>query len=56
MLWGVGVTLLGYFFGQIDIVADNFEIAILAIIAISVLPIVVEVIRSPPALARRRVG
>ena len=45
-LWGVGVTLLGYFFGQIDIVAENYEIAILAIIAISVVPILVEVIRS----------
>ena len=32
-LWGVGVTLLGYFFGQIEVVEDNFEIAILAIIA-----------------------
>jgi membrane-associated protein len=45
-LWGVGVTLLGYYFGQFDVVADHYELAILAIIAISVIPIVVEVIRS----------
>jgi membrane-associated protein len=45
-LWGMGITLLGYYFGQIDVVADNYEIAILAIIAISVVPIAIELIRS----------
>ena len=54
--WGVGVTLLGYFLGQFDIVADHNEIAmILAIIAISVMPIVVEVIR-PAGEPGRAVG
>lgn len=45
-LWGVGVTALGYFLGTRQIVQDNFEIAILAVVAVSVLPIVVEVVRS----------
>jgi len=44
-LWGVGVTLLGYFFGQIDVVKENIEIAILGVVGISLLPIVIEVIR-----------
>jgi membrane-associated protein len=41
-LWAVGVTLLGYFLGQIDVVEKNLEIAILAIVAISVLPMALE--------------
>lgn len=45
-LWGVGVTALGYFLGTRQIVQDNFEVAILAVVAVSILPIVVEVIRS----------
>ncbi len=45
LLWGVGVTLLGYFFGQIDVIEHNFEYAILAVIVISTLPIVIEVVR-----------
>ncbi|MBM3663197.1 MAG: DedA family protein [Actinobacteria bacterium] len=51
MLWGVGVTLLGYFLGGIDVVKNNFEIAILMVVAVSALPIAVEVVRS-----RRRSG
>ncbi len=46
VLWGAGVTLLGYFLGQIQFVADNIEPIILLIIALSVLPIVVEVLRA----------
>ncbi len=46
VLWGAGVTLLGYFLGQIQFVADNIEPIILGIIALSVLPIVVEVLRA----------
>ena len=46
ILWGAGVTLLGYFLGQIQFVADNIEPIILLIIGLSVLPIVVEVLRA----------
>ena len=45
LLWGVGVTLLGYFFGQIDVIEHNFEYAILTVIVVSTLPIVIEVLR-----------
>jgi len=41
-LWAVGVTLLGYFLGEIDIVKNNIEIAIVLIVAISALPISIE--------------
>jgi membrane-associated protein len=46
VLW-VGLFVLGgYFFGNIPTVRENFTLVILAIIAISVLPIVVEAVRA----------
>ena len=45
LLWAVGVTSLGYFLGEIDWVEQNLEIAILGVVALSVLPMVIEVIR-----------
>jgi membrane-associated protein len=49
VLW-VGLFVLGgYFFGTISVVRENFTLVILAIIAISVLPIAIEALR-----ARRR--
>jgi membrane-associated protein len=46
VLW-VGLFVLGgYFFGNITVVRENFTLVILAIIAISVLPIVVEALRA----------
>jgi membrane-associated protein len=45
-LWAVGITLLGYFLGQVDFIEKNLEIAILAVVAISVLPIVVELLKA----------
>ncbi len=44
-LWGIGVTTLGYFLGEIEFVKNNIEIAILAVVAISLLPVVIEVLR-----------
>ncbi|MBK8195060.1 MAG: DedA family protein [Lewinellaceae bacterium] len=46
MLWVTGLTLAGYFFGQIPIVKNNFEIVVFGIIGISVLPILFEVVRA----------
>ena len=46
VLW-VGLFVpLGYFFGNMPTVKENFSLVILAIIAISVLPIAVEAIRA----------
>jgi membrane-associated protein len=42
LLWAIGVTLLGYFLGQVDYIEENLELAILTIVAISVLPIARE--------------
>jgi len=37
---------LGYFFGNIKFVKDNFELAIVAIIFISVVPVFFEIIKT----------
>ena len=49
ILWVVLFVLGGYFFGNIRVVRENFTLVILAIIGISLLPILVESLR-----ARRR--
>jgi membrane-associated protein len=43
--WALVVPLLGYYLGQIDVIAENIELAIIAVVAISILPMVVEVLR-----------
>lgn len=44
-IWVTGLSLLGFFFGNIPIVKENFEMVILGIIFVSVLPIIIEFIR-----------
>jgi membrane-associated protein len=45
-LWAIGVTLLGYFLGQVDVIEENLEIAILLVVAISLLPIAFEILKA----------
>jgi membrane-associated protein len=45
IFWIVSLTLAGYFFGTIPVVKNNFTLVIMAIIVISVLPGVIEVLR-----------
>ena len=49
VIWAVGVTVLGYFLGNIPLIANNIDIVLVLIVLVSVLPMVVEAI-----LARRR--
>lgn len=46
ILWVAGFTLAGYFFGNIPWVQHNFEIVVFAIVGISVLPMIYEVIQA----------
>ena len=46
LAWVLICVLAGYFFGNIPIVKKNFELAILAIILISILPIIIEVCKA----------
>jgi membrane-associated protein len=43
--WVVLLTGIGYFFGNIPLVKENYGLAVLAIIAISTVPIAVEYVR-----------
>ncbi len=52
VLWGAGITLLGYYLGTIPFVANNLEIMILLIVFISILPIVIEYLRHRSAKKR----
>jgi membrane-associated protein len=44
--WVVGLTLLGYFFGNLEFVQKNFETVIFGIIGLSILPMLIEIIRA----------
>ncbi len=49
VVWAVGVTLLGFFLGRIDFIKHNIDAVLVAIVLVSVVPMVVEYL-----LARRR--
>ncbi len=53
-LWTSIFIFMGYFFGNIPIVQQNFEILVVGIILISVLPMMIEFLRS--RLRKRSVG
>jgi len=46
LAWVSGFTLLGYFFGNIPIIKENFSITVFVIIGISVLPMLYEFVKS----------
>jgi membrane-associated protein len=46
VLWATGVTVLGYFLGQIDFVRENIEAMLILIVAVSILPIIVELLKA----------
>lgn len=53
LLWGVGVTVLGYLLGQITFVQENIEFILIGIVAVSVIPMLVEVLRTRRRSAAR---
>lgn len=53
VLWGAGVTLLGYFLGNVPFVKEHLELMILLIVFLSVLPGLITVGRN---VLKRRTG
>ncbi len=47
LLWATGITLVGYFLGQtFPVLKEHLEAAVLLIVAVSVVPMVIEFIRA----------
>ena len=44
--WAAGVTLLGFWLGQFAVVKANIELMLVAIVLLSVVPMIVEVVRA----------
>jgi membrane-associated protein len=45
ILWATGLTLLGYYLGEIDFIAENLEAIVIGIVALSIIPIAFELYR-----------
>ncbi len=56
VLWVVLITVLGYFLGGVSAIRDNLEIAVLLIVALSVIPMAIEGLRAWRKSRREQVG
>jgi membrane-associated protein len=45
VIWATSVTLLGYFLGNVDFIANNIELLLIAGVAVSVVPIAFQLLR-----------
>lgn len=54
ILWVAGVTLAGYYLGEIPIIKDNFEKVVIAIVLISITPIFIEILKGYYAKSKTR--
>jgi membrane-associated protein len=46
LLWAVGITMLGHYLGEFEFIRENIELAIVAVVALSLLPVAIEIYRS----------
>jgi membrane-associated protein len=46
VLWAAGVTLLGAFLGQFQLVRDHIELMLILVVLISVIPLIIEFLRA----------
>jgi len=53
LFWAVGITLLGFFLGNIAFIRDNLEVSFIVIVLVSTIPIVNEVLKERRRLASR---
>jgi membrane-associated protein len=45
VVWATGVTLLGYWLGSVSLLSDHIDLVLVAIVAISLVPMLVELLR-----------
>ena len=53
IVWAGGLTLTGHWLGQVAVVRDHVELFVLGIVALSLVPVVVEVVRGRQAQRTR---
>jgi membrane-associated protein len=46
VLWATGVTLLGYWLGQVDFVHEHIDLILVGLVLLSIVPIVIEALRA----------
>jgi membrane-associated protein len=46
VLWATGVTLLGYWLGQVDFVREHIDLILVGLVLLSVVPIAIEALRA----------
>jgi membrane-associated protein len=44
-MWAVGITLLGYFLGQVTFIREHIDLAVVGIIGLSLLPVALEFVK-----------
>jgi membrane-associated protein len=54
--WAAGVTLLGYWLGGFDFVAKHIELILVAVVLVSIIPIVIEFVRARAEARSARPG
>jgi membrane-associated protein len=52
--WAAGVTILGFFLGQIPFVREHIEAILILVVLVSILPMIVEFLRARRANPRKR--
>jgi membrane-associated protein len=45
VLWAAGVTIAGYYLGNIEFVKKNIELILIGVVLLSVIPIIIEFVR-----------
>jgi membrane-associated protein len=53
VVWAGGLTLMGHWLGQVAVVRDHVELFVLGIVALSLVPVAVEVVRGRRAQRTR---
>jgi len=46
IVWAAGVTALGYWLGQVDVIRHNIELIAIVIVAVSLVPVAIELLRA----------
>jgi membrane-associated protein len=55
IVWAAGVTLLGYWLGNVPFVKEHIELILIGVVAVSILPIVYEYVRHKRQAASQQV-